>query len=347
MAIGWGFIGTGRYPDRSGAPAMALAKDTNLVATYSRDMGRAEGFAKKHGFQAAYDSLEDLLGDSRVDAVFISSPNHLHASYTQMAANAGKHVLVEKPMSLTVDEGVDMVRACRANGVRLGVGFQLRYHPGHTEASRLVREGVLGGIALAQVQIGGGTRGELSRAPRTGLSEWWEHPEMVGGSSTMIGAGIHALDDLHHILGQTVVELAAITDGQTADSPMESLATMCLRFDGGAIATLCCSSRVPDFKNDVTIYGNVGNIVLKDSSRPTFAGSLEVSSETVNTAKSYEPDALSLFTWQTEAFNAAIQQGEDPPASGIAGLKAVQVTAAMIESASTGKTVKLEPLPVS
>ena len=291
--------------------------------------------------------MEDLLGDSRVDAVFIASPNHLHSAYTQMAANAGKHVLVEKPMALTVNEGLDMVRTCRAKGVRLGIGFQLRYHPGHAEASRLVREGVLGNIALAQVQIGVGTRGELSRAPRTGLSEWWEHPEMIGGASTMIGAGIHAVDTLHFILGQTVTELAAITDGQTPATPLESLAAMCLRFDGGAVATLCCSSRVPDFKNDVTIYGSDGNIVLKDASRPTFAGGLEVSSETVNTAKSYGPDPLALFTWQTEALNRAIQRDEDPLASGVEGLKVVQVTVAMIESASTRRTVKLEPLPVS
>ena len=264
-----------------------------------------------------------------------------------MAADAGKHVLVEKPMALTVNEGLDMVRTCRASGVRLGVGFQLRYHPGHAEASSLVREGVLGNIALAQVQIGGGTRGELSRAPRTGLSEWWDHPEMIGGASTMMGTGTHSVDDLHFILGQTVTELAAITDGQTAENPLERLAAMCLRFDGGAVATLCCSSRVPDFMNDVTIYGSDGHIVLKDASRPTFAGGLEVSSETVNTTKSYGPDSLALFKWQTEAFNRAIQQDEEPAASGLDGLKVVQVTLAMIESASTGRTIQLEPLPVS
>ena len=347
MAIGWGFIGTGRYPDRAGAPGMALAEDTKLIAAFSRDMGRAEGFATKHGLLAAYDSLEDLLGDSRVDAVFIASPNHLHGPHTQLAARAGKHVLVEKPMALTVNEGLDMVRTCRAHGVRLGVGFQLRNHPGHAEASRLVREGVLGNIALAQVQIGGGTRGELKREPRTGLSEWWEHPEMIGGASAMMGTGTHSVDDLHFILGQSVVEVAAITDGQTSQNPLESLATMCLRFSGGTVGTLCCSSRVPDFKNDVTIYGSDGCIVLKDASRPTFAGGLEVSSETVNTTQSYGPDPLALFTWQTEAFNRAIQQDKEPVASGIDGLKVVQVTVAMMESASTGRTVRLEPLPVS
>ncbi len=346
MAIGWGFIGTGRYPDRAGAPAMALAEGTELVATYSRDMGRAEAFAEKHGFARAYDSLEGILGDSEVDAVFISSPNHLHAPYTVMAARAGKHVLVEKPMTVTLEEGIEMVRTCRAHDVRLGVGFQLRHHPGHAEASRLVRDGALGGIALAQVQIGGGTRGETQRAARTGLSEWWDQPELVGGASTMMGTGTHAVDDLHFILGQTVVEIAAITDGQTDENPLENLASMCLRFDGGAIATLCCSNRVPDLKCDVTIYGSEGRIILSDASRPNYSGGLDVSTETVNTAASYGPDPLALFKWQTEGFNWAVQKGEEPSASGVDGLKVVQVTLGMIESASTGRTVKLEPLPV-
>ena len=109
---------------------MALADYTELIATYSRDRGRAEAFASKHGFQSAYDSVEELLADSRVDAVFIATPNHLHAEHTSMAAQAGKHVLVEKPMSLKVDDGIEMVRTCKTNGVKLGVGFQLRCHPG-------------------------------------------------------------------------------------------------------------------------------------------------------------------------------------------------------------------------
>ena len=345
MAIGWAFVGTGRHPDNRVAPGTALAEDTELIATYSRDQGRAEEFAKKHGAKAAYTSLEALLADSRVDAVFIASPNHLHAPYTQMAAQAGKHVLVEKPMSLTVNEGLDMVKACKANGVKLGVGFQLRYHPGHIEARRLVREGVLGTVALAKSQLGAGTRGELRRAPRTGLSEWWEDTDMIGGASTMMGTGVHCIDDLHFILGQTVVEVAAITDGQTPEAPLETLAAMCLRFSGGAIGMMCCSSRLPDAKNDVTIYGSDGRIVLKESARPTLAGDLEVTSETVNTTVSYEPDALAWFKWQTESFNRAIQRDEEPAASGVDGLKVVQVTVAMIESASTGRTVRLDPLP--
>ena len=137
MAIGWAIVSTGRHVNDWVAPAMAGAVDTQLVAVYSRDQGRAEAFTRKHGAQVAYTSLEALVADARVEAVFIAAPNFLHAPYTTIAAQAGKHVLVEKPMAVQVDEAVEMVRTCQAHGVKLGVGFHLRYHPGHQEARRL------------------------------------------------------------------------------------------------------------------------------------------------------------------------------------------------------------------
>ncbi len=347
MAIGWGLIGTGRHPDSRVAPAMALAEDAEIIAAYSRDQQRAEEFARKHGAQEAYTSVEALLGDSRVDAVFIASPNHLHAPHAILAAQAGKHLFVEKPMATAVSESLDMIKACSANGVKLGVGFQLRYHPGHLEARRLVQEGVLGEIALAQAQLGSGTRGEVTREPRTGLSGWWEQPDMVGHSMAMIGSGVHGVDDLEFILGQTVVEVAALTDGQTAGAPLENLAVMSLRFSGGAIGMVCCGNRMPDSKNDVTIYGSDGRVLLEDASRPLLGGSLEVASETVNSSATYTPDPLALIKWQIEGFNKAITLDEEPRASGPDGLRSVQVTLAMIESARSRRTVTVAPIHVT
>ena len=305
-----------------------------------------EAFASKHEALTAYTSVEELLADSRVDVVFIASPNHLHAEHTRLAAKAGKHVLVEKPMATTVSDCVDMVKACKANGVKFGVGFQLRFHPGHVEASRLVREGALGEVALVQGLLGSGVRGEVQRELRTGLREWWETPDMVGNSRSMIGSGVHCLDDLEFILGQTVVEVAAITDGQTADAPLENLASLNLRFSGGAIGTMVCGSRMPDAMNDVTVYGSNGRVLLKNSSGPALGGSLEVTSETVNTVVSYEPDHLALAKWQIEGFNQAISKDEEPRASGMDGLHSVQVTEAMIGSAKTGRTIGVEMIHV-
>ena len=83
MAIGWGFIGTGNSPNSRIAPAAASAEDTTIIACFSRDQARADEFAKTHGALVAYTSVDELLADSRVDVVFVASPNHLHAEHTQ------------------------------------------------------------------------------------------------------------------------------------------------------------------------------------------------------------------------------------------------------------------------
>ena len=126
MALGWGIIGIGSHSNLKIAPAMKVAKDSELVAVYGRDQARTDAFAQTHGAKTAYTSLNDLLKDSRIDAVFVASPNSLHATQTIHAANAGKHVLSEKPMATTIDDAVAMVRGCREHGVKLGIGFEHR-----------------------------------------------------------------------------------------------------------------------------------------------------------------------------------------------------------------------------
>ena len=170
MSIGWAIISAGDYADSRGAPGINQADGAELVAVHSRDQGRSEAFAEKHGAIIAYTSVEDVLSDSRIDAVYITSPNHLHAQYTTMAANAGKHVLVEKPLSLNMAEGVEVLQVCRDRGVKLGVGLHLRHHPGHIETRGLVSEGTLGTVALAQSQIGQGERGNVYPEPRLGCA---------------------------------------------------------------------------------------------------------------------------------------------------------------------------------
>ena len=343
MSLGWGFIGTGRHPDTKVAPAMA-SLGAKLVASYSRDVGRAEAFAERHSVSAAYDSIDGLLQDSRVDAVFISTPNSLHAKHTIAAAQAGKHVLVEKPMAVTVPEAQEMVDACRRAGVTLGVAFQLRTHPAHQEMRRLVQDGTLGIIPMAQAQWGTrAVRGVTEVPARSGLSSWWDEPELIGGASTMMGTGVHAIDLLHYILGQPVVEVAAISDGQTAGKPLEQTAALSLRFGDGTIGTMCCGRRMPDSRNDAVVYGTSGRAIASDSLWEALQGSLEVVSDSVNLTRAYDPESLGLFRLQAQAFQSAVETGGEPPATGLDGLRVVQVTAAMIESATAGRTVRIEP----
>jgi 1,5-anhydro-D-fructose reductase (1,5-anhydro-D-mannitol-forming) len=346
MALGWAIISTGMHPDNKIAPAINAAVSSELVAVYSRDKVRAEVFAQKHGAQAAYDSLAALLEDSRVEAVFVASPNALHAPQTRQAAQSGKHVLTEKPMSTTLEDAVGMVQECRRHGVKLGVGFQLRQHPGHILARQLIAQGALGRVTLAQGQWGFGVRGQGPPPPRSGLRQWWDQPDLIGNASTVMGTGVHVIDLLRYLLGQEVTEVAAITDGQTAEQPLEQLAAMSLRFSGGAVGTVCCGRVLPDSHNDFTIYGSDGRITGRATLWEARQGRVDVISETVNRTEVSPGGYLGNFVAEIEDFHQAIEEDREPAASGVDGLRVVEATLAMIQSARTGRTVRIKPVKV-
>jgi 1,5-anhydro-D-fructose reductase (1,5-anhydro-D-mannitol-forming) len=344
MALGWGIISTGLHVDHKIAPAISATPDAELVAVYSRDQARADACAQKHGAKVAYSNLEALLRDSRVEAVFIASPNALHAQHALQAAQAGKHILSEKPMTTTLDDAVAMVRTCRARGVKLGVGYHLRQHPGLCEARRLIAAGVLGSVALAQGQWGFGVRGQDAPPPRTGLRQWWDDPELIGHASTMMGTGVHVVDALRFVLDQEVIEVTAISDGQTPAQPLEQLLAMALRFDRGAIATICCGRRLPDSRNDLVLYGSLGRLIGSDALWEGRQGTFDVVSETMHTREVYQPQPLANFIDELDDFHRAIREDREPAATGLDGLRVVQVTLAMIASARDKRTMQIEPL---
>ena len=346
MAFGWGIISTGLHPDNKIAPAINAAADGELVAVCSRDKGRAEAFAARHQASEAYDSLDAMLSDSRIDGVFISSPNSLHAGQAIQAARAGKHVLSEKPMTTTLEDALAMVRACRDHGVKLGVGFELRHNPGHILARELVENGTFGRITLAQGQWGFGNRGQEVFPPREGLRLWWDDPEAIGGASTMMGTGVHVMDLLRFVLGQEIAEVAAITDGQTAERPLEQIATLALRFSNGALGTLVCGRLLPDTQNDLDIYGINGRFTSRETVWEARKGSIQIVSDTVNRTEEYPEDYLGNFIAQTEDFQRAVAEDREPAATGMDGLRVVEVTLAAIESAHTGRTVKINPVEI-
>ena len=346
MAFGWGIVSAGLHSENKIAPAINAAAGSELAAVYSRDQGRADAFAARHGARAAYSSLGDLLADSRVDAVFIASPNSLHADQGIRAAQAGKHVLTEKPMTTTLADAVELVRACRAAGVKLGVGFELRHNPGHLLARDLVAQEALGRVTLAQGQWGFGNRGQDTFPPRTGLRQWWDDPDAIGGASTMMGTGVHVVDLLRFMLGQEVTEVTALTDGQRPERPLEQMAAVSLRFAGGTLGTVICGRLLPDSRNDFALYGINGRITGKATLWEAQQGEVEVATETVNRTDVYPGSYLGNFIAQMEDFQRAVEENREPAATGLDGLRVVEATLAMIESARTGRAVKVEPVAV-
>jgi|FaiFalFF_MnMetaG_3_1042247.scaffolds.fasta_scaffold00827_3 1,5-anhydro-D-fructose reductase (1,5-anhydro-D-mannitol-forming) len=338
--FGWGIIGIGDHADRFIAPAITKAQGARLVAVVSRDLGRARAFAQRHGAAGSYDSIPDFLRHPGLDIVFIASPNALHKEHTLLAAQAGKHVLVEKPMALSVADCWAMIEECRRRGVVLGVGFHARQHPAHQEVRRLVRHGVLGDLVLIQGQWARGVRGEKRAAPFTGLRAWWGDPALAGGGA-MMGMGVHLIDLVRYISGQEVTEVVAMTD-EREDRPLEELAIALLGLSGGAYATLVCSRRLPDSLNNLVVYGVNGRAVGHGTLGTTLTGRLEVETTQVQTAIAYT--AGDMYQAQVEAFQRALVEGGEPPATGLDGLRVCQVTEAIFRSQREGRRVPIPPL---
>ncbi|NQW22086.1 MAG: Gfo/Idh/MocA family oxidoreductase [SAR202 cluster bacterium] len=342
MALGWAIIGAGMHPQQKLAPAIGLTPDAELIGVLSRDQGRADAFAEAHGAKVGYSNLDDLLADSRIDAVFVASPNAAHVGHTVQAAKAGKHVLSEKPMATSVPDALAMVEACKANGVKLGLGFELRFHPAHLLARDLVSQGKLGRVRLLQGHWGRGERGEPEHLPRSGLRGWWEDPAAMGGGSVIMGLGVHVFDLMRFIMQQEITEVSAMTDGQTDAQPLEHIATMALRLEDGTIANVSCGRMLPDTLNDFTVYGTDGRITGHATIWEARMGDVEVVSETVNQKESWEYDYLANFVAELEDFHAALKEDREPAATGTDGLRSTEINVAVIESARTGRAVKIQ-----
>ncbi|PKB71004.1 MAG: hypothetical protein BZY87_07905 [SAR202 cluster bacterium Io17-Chloro-G6] len=346
MALGWAIIGAGMHPHQKVAPAIGLTPEADLIAVLSRDQGRADAFAETHGAKVGYSNIDDLLADTRIDAVFVASPNALHAGHTVQAAKAGKHVLSEKPMATSVADALTMVEICQAKGVTLGLGFELRFHPAHLLARELVSEGKLGRVRLVQGHWGRGERGEPEHLPRTGLRGWWEDPAAMGGGSVIMGLGVHVFDLVRFVMQQEITEVSAMTDGQTAAQPLEHIASMSLRLEDGTIANVSCGRMLPDTLNDFTVYGTDGRFTGRATVWEARMGDVEVVSETVNQTESWESDYLANFVAELSDFHAALKEDREPAATGVDGLRSTEINSAVIQSAQTGQTVKIERQPV-
>ncbi|MGH3261671.1 MAG: Gfo/Idh/MocA family protein, partial [Trebonia sp.] len=150
----WGLIGARGLAARGCVPAFVQSAEADLVAVLSSDERRARAFAAEHGIPTATGDLEELLSAPGLEAVWIASPTFLHHRQVKAALQAGRHVLVEKPLAMNAAEGWELVELARGAGVLLAVGYQARYVPAFLEMRRLVAEGAIGRVSVLRTYYG-------------------------------------------------------------------------------------------------------------------------------------------------------------------------------------------------
>jgi len=337
MTIGWGIVGIGTHADHEMAPALNQSANTRLVAVCSRDIQRARGFAAKHGVVQAYDSLDKMLQDPELDVVYIATPNNLHVQQAVEVAEAGKHILCEKPMALTVADCESMLQACNKNKVKLGVCYQHRYHPAHVEARRYIQSGDIGNISVAKVQL-------CHPSATVPLKGWRSDPSMAGAGALM-GQGIHCVDLLRYLLDSEVTEVRAMTDEEPPRHPVDEMVYCILKFENGAHGMVTAGILAPASDNDAVLYGSKAKLTCKRTLGRQIEklGELLVDGDSLNVRMTFPTEEPSLYNNSRviAAVNKWIEDDTEPYISGENGLKMVGITNAIIESSRRGMAVKI------
>jgi 1,5-anhydro-D-fructose reductase (1,5-anhydro-D-mannitol-forming) len=330
LPLGWGIIGTGGFADNATAPAIrALGADGALVGVVSRSRERADAFAARHGARRAYTDYGDLLRDREVDIMYISTPNAQHPEQALAAARAGKHVLCEKPLALTVEDARRMVDAFEAAGLKLGTHFQTRHHTAFAETKRLLDQRAIGDVILVQIEVSSGA----------GALRSWRADPALAGLGSINNIAVHPYDLLRYLLHSEVREVAAMTDvGRTRE--LERMALALLRFENGAMAYVNANQKVAHFQPDIDIYGTAGRIVGTNCTRP-FRDDGELRVLTAQGEEVSRHSSRDAVVRSVAAFNDAVRRDREPNPSGLDGLRSVQLTDAVVRSAREGRLVEM------
>ncbi len=252
----WGVIGAGGIADRRTLPGMMLSENSELVAVMEVNADVAEKLREKYNAKYAYTSYEELLANDEVEAVYIASPVICHKPQAIAAAKAKKHILLEKPAALTIEEGEEILKAAKDNGVLIASGFMMRYHGYHQKIKAMIAEGQIGQVVSARAQ----------------LTCWY--PDMVGawrqdktqsGGGALMDMGVHCIDLIEYITGGKTVKTAAFNATKTFKYNVDDSSNVLINLDNGVTGYVDSHFNLPDDAAfcRLEFYGTKGSILCE------------------------------------------------------------------------------------
>ncbi len=269
MKIKWGVIGCGGIAYRRTIPGMMLSQNSELVAVMDTNREAAENVKKEFGAQYAFGTYEELLALKEIDAVYIASPVFCHKEQAMAAAKAGKHILLEKPMGLTVEESVEIADYCKAQGVKLGVGLMMRFSAYHQKMKELISNGVLGDIVSMRAQL-------TCWYPE--IPNNWRQDKARSGGGALMDMGIHCIDLLQYISGTKAKTVSCFSGNQTFGYSADDSAALLMKMDSGATAFVDANFNIPDnaARCRLEFYGTKGSILAEGTISQVESGKIEL-----------------------------------------------------------------------
>lgn len=346
MTTGFGIIGCGMIANFH-AKAIADIEDAKLVACYDRATPRAQALADEYGCQM-YESLEEMLAQSEVEVVTICSPSGAHMEPCVAAAEAGKHVIVEKPLDVTLPRCDAMIEACEKAGVKLATIFPSRFHQSSQLMKQAIESGRFGTLALGDAYV------KWFRTQEYYDSGAWRGTWKLDGGGALMNQAIHSVDLLLWLMGPVVDVMAHTATVAHERIEVEDVAAATVRFANGALGSIeATTAGFPGSLKKIEISGSTGTAILEEEDiiKWEFAEATaeddklreEMSGKTETGGGAADPTAIGHHA-HAELFRdflAAIRDGRAPAIDGYEGRRSVELILAIYESAKTGQRVTL------
>jgi UDP-N-acetyl-2-amino-2-deoxyglucuronate dehydrogenase len=346
MAIGFGIIGCGMIADFH-AKAIADVRGAKLAACFDVYPDAANRVAKSTGC-TAYHDLHEFLADPAVDVVTIGTPSGAHMGPAVAAAKAGKHVIVEKPLEITLGRCDRIIRECKKAGVVLSSVLPSRFHDSSVEMKRAVDRGRFGKLTVGDAIV------KWYRSQQYYDSGEWRGTWKLDGGGALMNQAIHSVDLLTWLMGPVAEVRAQTAMLAHKRIEVEDTAIATLRFANGALGTIEASTAIyPGYLKRVEIHGSGGSAVLEEedlvkwdfvkSSRRDAEILKGMAGRKSGGGGAADPSAIGHHghARQFRDVLKAIKKGTKPAIDGPEGRRSVEIILAIYKAAETGRTVKL------
>jgi len=332
--VGWGFVGASTVAGEHMLAAVRAQPGHEVVAVASSELQRARAFADEHGVAKAYAGVESLLADPAVDVVYISSTNEQHCDQALAAIAAGKHVLCEKPLALSVKDARRMVDAARRAGLVFATNHHLRNAATHRTVRELIQAGTIGKPLFARVNHAIYLRPQV---------QGWRINSAAAGGGVILDIGVHAADTLRFTLAAEPVEAVGMTQtGFLSANGVEDGVMAVVRMDNGVLAQIHAAYTVRHAGTGFEVHGETGSLSARDSMTVRAAGDVVLRNADGETIVpiTHEP----LYVAGVRRFCAALTGGDGPSATGEDGMRSLQTALAIAEACKSGIAVRIAPL---
>ena len=328
--LGFALVGLGSLSTNQIAPALQKTKYCRLAGIVTGTPAKAEAWKAKYNIPEKsiynYDTMGRLNDNPDIDVVYVVTPNGLHAEHTIKAAEAGKHVLCEKPMEVSARKCEEMIAACRKAKVQLAIGYRCQFEPHHLECMRLAREKVFGDLKIIEAGFGF----------RIGDPKQWRLRHELAGGGALMDVGIYALQATRYLTGEEPIVLSAL---ETRTDPVkfkevDETITWQMKFPGGGIA-YCSTSYNVNGINRYTAYADKGWFGLDPAY--SYAGIRGRRSD--NQPLTF--DSIDQFAAEMDDFAQCVLHNKRSKVPGEEGLRDVKIMTAIYESIRKGREVKL------